>query len=206
MIRSTPWYILPADQCRFRVRKYQPRAEWHLNGAAARGKSFLNSGITTIPLPICMDSELLFKSVFLISYPYRVPILKSHGVWTPHRFPVIVGPWPIVKNLRGRYFTSWRLSPAMKPFCFRRVGSYPLLRYSCQHSLLSYVQIRKPYPSTMSWVFRYPPMSLIPLGQNLGILLRPDTLSVPLKLIITDHWAITLSLTDGCFQAHRMVV
>jgi hypothetical protein len=25
------------------------------------------------------------------------------------------------------------------------------------------------------------------LGQDLGILLRPDTLSVPLKLINTDH-------------------
>lgn len=28
---------------------------------------------------------------------------------------------------------------------------------------------------------------IIILGQDLGILLRPDTLSVPLKLLITDH-------------------
>jgi len=31
------------------------------------------------------------------------------------------------------------------------------------------------------------PSNIIMLGQDLGILLRPDTLSVPLKLIITDH-------------------
>lgn len=31
------------------------------------------------------------------------------------------------------------------------------------------------------------PSNIIMLGQDLGILLRPDTLSVPLKLINTDH-------------------
>lgn len=31
------------------------------------------------------------------------------------------------------------------------------------------------------------PFNEISLRQNLGILLRPDTLSVPLKFIITDH-------------------
>ncbi|KAI8574914.1 hypothetical protein K450DRAFT_264129 [Umbelopsis ramanniana AG] len=26
----------------------------------------------------------------------------------------------------------------MKPFCFRRMGFYPFLRYSCQHSLFDF--------------------------------------------------------------------
>jgi len=47
------------------------------------------------------------------------------------------------------------VKPSHKTLLLSARRIYLLSRYSCQHSLFSYVKIRKPYSSTISWVFHY---------------------------------------------------
>jgi len=93
-------------------------------------------------------------------------------------------------------------------FSARKIHLF-LFSYSCQHYLFRY----EPPPS--GGVFPFTECSATEnhrFSPNFGILLRPNTFSMPywkpryVKRCGFDHWAITLSLKDGCFQAYFMVV
>jgi len=93
-------------------------------------------------------------------------------------------------------------------FSARKIHLF-LFSYSCQHYLFRYV------PTAPRQGFPFTECSATPAFKarpNFGILLRPNTFSMPYwkprnaKSCGFDHWAITLSLKDGCFQAYFMVV
>ena len=104
-------------------------------------------------------------------------------------------------RLRGR-LTLPGIAWDRKPWAFGERDSHPLCRYSCQHSHFQKLHSTSRYCFTAAGTLLYRSM-LKHEARSFGVILEPRWIYGANQL---DQWAITLSLKDGCFQAHLLVV